>query len=595
MKGLLDLPRCVFYRVIVNTSVRDIKALLCTCKRFKKIIMPRMHFFLKLKSVQSLHVIASPITPISTTTINQVPSDVLECIFQYSGRNMIRTLACVCSTFKNIITENKKYLLTNEANYTLYAEQQEMYDYVSTSKNRITSVKSIPGSGKTAVQLMLALDKAERGEICIIVIPPKTMNTWVDEARKFGVYNINPALSKVLIYHTQFKKHQQYITETTFGNRGCVLVTTPYYMKSHNICDIPDVSVIMPVYGGDLYHLALLKSYNITLTLSTISRNLSDPLKLIKHLTSSLEESLEIQKYISIIFDESHLQANLISICSEGHHGIYRYRSSIFNAYKGMYEHQLLDVKLYLFSASDNKQMMGIHRPITKTFEEVIDDRSSYARLNVSNVSNDEIHRALATYNKIIYFSDKKAEITTEIVKNHVKHIGKDVLVVKFESTKLSAFEKFKNCKGSSILCCNYKGCSEGLNFNMADCAILENISSMAIETTRQCFARISRRNNVHQEVRVLWDDLGDDVNYVKCKINILHALGSWNITTKKTSNAINEIVKILTLNKYDVRDLTELELCIIFTTSTKLNITQEHIDKFKIPMTLLLSLTPYW
>jgi hypothetical protein len=122
--------------------------------------------------------------------------------------------------------------------------------------------------------------------------------------------------------------------------------------------------------------------------------------------------------------------------------------------------------------------------------------------------------------------------------------------------------------------------------------ALISIWRSMATETTRQCLARVSRRNNIHKEVTVLWEDPSDDITYIRCK---LHATNSYcKIDDKKTTNTISLIISILKENHYNIKELTDIELCILFASSKSLDIIQEHLDSFKIPIILLLKLASY-
>jgi hypothetical protein len=208
----------------------------------------------------------------------------------------------------------------------------------------------MPGSGKTCVQLMVALDKAAR--------PPKTMNTWIDEAKKFNIYNVDPSLSKLIIYHSSFPKHVKYISTKTLCDSGCVLVSTPHYMNNHDMKNrdmknrdftaTVNVKAIKPKFGN-LYTLVILKSFDIPTSLrkpdltSLIPRGK-------QHCLITTGNPSDKQKPISFIFDESHLQGKLISLCDgSGYYpaaGYYTYPIRV-EPPPPKFVHTLSNIKLY--------------------------------------------------------------------------------------------------------------------------------------------------------------------------------------------------------------------------------------------------------
>jgi hypothetical protein len=575
--SLLKVSRKIFFKITTAIDLRDVYSLSLSCTKFQKIINPRIHLYKKVDLIKKdrQNYLSS------NTNISSVPIEIMEHIFSFLDRNSLGRMSGVSTIYKEILRDKHRFMY-NEAKFQLYEEQKAMYDYVTTSTQDCLAVQSIPGSGKTTIQLMLALDKVSKGEHSLIIIPPKVMNTWIDEVEKFNIFHLNPEKSQVIVFHGNYKKHVKFACEK--GTLGKVVVTTPYYV--HQLyqwntftSSFASLDTSIRIELCDILNIWMGNSFGYKPKIITENTELSGPngsyTKISKYINFTSKKRVISYPKLNFIFDESHTQKNLVT-----------------DMYNSIRSTRIKGQRMYLFSASKPTNLPIVIRD----FSNIKDTKSTYAILDMVPEEKKEIYTQILAYQKVVIFSSEKSDDMFIRVKKEIKDRGHehDILVVKFETTRVTPFHKFRDYPGKSILCCNYGSSTEGLNFNMADCGVLENFNTLKTDTSRQCLYRLSRRNNVHEKVKVLWEKPTECVEYVRCKLNIMHATGSFKSSEKKTAKDILAISNILTQNGLDYKTISDVELYIIFSYSDCASITEDLLKNVSMSTPLLINLAMY-
>lgn len=415
------------------------------------------------------------------SSLDQLPHEILIEILMRAGRWAATKMYCTCSKVRTSIRHENalgsRRLISPESGYMLYNEQLDMYRQASAETHKYSSYQSAMSTGKTAIMIMLAIDKLQQGHAVLIVAPVKTYETWMSEFAKFNlnIDSTHPEKSDVLIYHNTHKIHQRYFCahSATPESLGKKIVWTTFH------------------YTTQMYRLK--KPLATTTALPKGPQEVPDA----PQVPLDGPNNLMCRSYYVPIschpeLNRFYTSGASIIIVDEAHKFNTRYRGTA--AY-------------LLFSAS---VIVNLWRDVTfrtHIIAQSIAHQHLPPKLNWHNTTTDALShvwgsQVWGSHKKIIYFGNNSTETIMAQCKKAYGE-GADEHVMMFRTAKKSVLSTFANAPAPTILCANYRVASEGLNFNMADAIIFADLHEIAPTTAIQSCGRVIRRNNPNSNVHV--------------------------------------------------------------------------------------------
>jgi superfamily II DNA or RNA helicase len=496
--------------------------------------------------------------------------DVTHHIFNFLPEKDLHNVLLVNRQFYKLIMiyfgkkYNKNYL--SEYYPTIFPEQCyaiKKLKQIRKVKNKcnhqkyIVKYNSPMGTGKTATTLYMALMSNKH---TLIVIPPKTLGTWLGETKKFNLYDTNPEKSNVLFYHASTnKRHHQQVEKSlnsgTETSQKIIIITfakfykyTNQYQKNINkeyniIVDEAHLMVHYPLFG----YYANTNKYRELLLVS------ASPITRINKINS---------QYIELKCPRIHINKDIIGN-----------RINVDNV-GGKYAK--LSYK-YLWSDIEYFQEGTYYGNYN-----YIKDYPNFSKLlDLPNIRN---------YKKIILFSSTPIQRIRQFVKKYKNNL-EDYYLIAFNNqakTHLDTFRKKEKC----IVLCNYLNSIEGVNFSEADCAIYLDFNYNTPEKSKQALGRVERKNNLHSNIDIYFVNRNLSLSYIRCRLNQIYAFNTQiKGMDKKREQTMTKIRSILKEKKYKLTDLTDDEMLLLFSTGSydfnNLDIKMDMKDL--LPLTYLL------
>ncbi len=451
-----------------------------------------------------------------------LPAEIWCEILAQTEPNIIRNvLPKVCKSLSTLVGTHYRHIFPSDAGYYLYPEQITARARLHKAKEDVICLISPMSSGKTATALMWAI-KRPTNEKIIIVVSPRVITTWLDEFVKFGlILTKDPSESHVLFHYTTHPEHKK---ATVPGFTQRFVLTTQYYIQSNR---------------------------------------------------SKLFESKAFEKEsVSFIFDEAHLL--------KGHYmyQIHRLVDPLYNSFGGVAEiKKILMISATPFYApqptlaTPNFNFKNIKRIVIEDvpIADTADDKR-YPKIvpTISWWQGDEdilfgiLLNICQRRNRVVVFFDFRKEKVNKLSKALVKHIHTHqiFLFMNNSSSRQSQIRKAKK----SIIFCNYRTGSEGVNFDFCDGAVFFQFENISPEKARQTVGRVRRRNNRHQEVEAIFVFDTHPTEYVRMKLNQMYACDlKIPRVVKKKIDCMEKIIGELTKEGVDVYQLKDHELMILF------------------------------
>lgn len=403
--------------------------------------------------------------------------------------------------------------------------------------------KSPLGTGKTAVSLYFAIKSPLQ---TLILVTTRILTTWLEELKKFNLFDPDPIKSKVLFIHGEVcQKHRKFaLKQNKFTNKLIITTTNTFYtslkvpsFNSYSIFGKMDKNINLMIDEAHLFH-----DYGI--------KNLPD-----KNFNINICERF----YISA--------SPLKNICD-------RTKKKKIETYEVRCRNFNLDTKAIMDRVTIGNKIGGKYAKIN--FKEIDEykykNTSTSARilLIVSKLLND------INYKKIVVFSNLSKYyldiISTNITKN--KTDFNYYKSISFNNKAITHLEKFRK-EDKIILLCNYKTSTEGINFSEADCAIYFEFEQNSPEKARQAVGRIKRKNNTNPDIDVYFSlNKKDNVIKMRNRLNQIYAKNfNFRNIEKKKNITMHLLIEDLKSNNYDLDKLTETEIIFLFGYNT-------HMDK---------------
>lgn len=413
----------------------------------------------------------------------------------------------------------RKYVRKNFLSdyYTgIYPEQsyaiQKIEDIRKQMDEEYTIIYRSPmGTGKTAAALYCALNSPYN---TLIVITSRVLSTWLDEIKKFGIYNTDIKKSKVLFVHYAINSdHVRHArlkdTNNQKINHKIVITTEHYTPLIQKIYEKHDIIVDEAhLYKHSIYmRLTLNKEFRGELLLLSAS-----PIKIGKILD---------EKVYPIICKNITIKKDLIK------------------------------------DRVDVDDITGKYAKISYHYEIIGEEEFGWSYIEKF------YHKG---YRKIVIFSNYSGKDLIRFANIFSKNAS-GYYCFAFSNKAKTYMEKFR--KRDCIVLCNYMTAIEGVNFSEADCCILHNFHHNSPEKARQCIGRLRRKNNINNNIDIFFvanDKLDDSIKYIKMRLNQIYAF-NFNIKemVKKSERAIGMICKILQENKYNIKKITDIEILLLF------------------------------
>lgn len=471
--------------------------------------------------------------------LNNLIEDIALYLFNYiSEKQLLDSIKLINKQYYKfvMIYFTRKYCNINylEGVYpTIFAEQSysitkinQIRELSNTNNvNNLIVYRSQMGTGKTAVGLYLAL-KSKRQTL--IIVTPKTLSTWFNEIKKFGIYHKNVDESVVLFIHSTInQEHAKYGKNNIINHKIIITSSSVRTLINKNIKN----------------------EYNIII----------DEAHLFTRLNMLYDKNLkEIILMSASPVNHTH-QINLI-LCENsngGNTGCYGVTSKNFHINEELIKNRI-----------NTSNIGGQYADLIFKYISIKNnnDNSKYEDCDTLNdvIYNNILNKLNKNYEKIVIFMDLKIEILRSYVTSINKIMGEYYIYVFSNTAKthMNIFDK-KKC----IILCNYLTAIEGVSFSKGECLILYHFHRNTTEKARQCVGRIRRKNNNNSTIDVFFIINDEDKDYyIKTRLNQIFSLNS-NIKwmDRKTNDKINEIIINLNKKNYDLKKLTDTEIIMMF------------------------------
>lgn len=479
------------------------------------------------------------------------PQPVLCIIFKFVPRHEITKLREVCKGFTRIINEYYTSIISNEFNYTLHPEQLEVYKHLDMyDKTPNVLINSPMGTGKTAMMLMQAMDYMHRGYRVHITILPKTITAWVDEIAKMKTLDFKsttPDKSSIIFIHTKYPKHRDYALHSA-SKHNKIYITTPYYYKKlfETVSDAKKINVCMI---ADECH------SNNTWMYGDYSKRLL--------FTASIEDSSSTERF----FVRNGFNYRVVNAMNLIPHGTSEKR------YPKL-------VACDILSTSDEFSYVYKGR-IPRRSKLIIDYEAMFSKYS---------------FTKLVFFANIRADDLVSVVKglnDHYKEAGasarvdrKELAFFAFKNTNSRVLKQFKQSKLPSVLICPISSSTEGINFEMADAVVIQDMNVLSATRARQAIGRVMRLNNTNPEIKLFFTNTSTTpVSNIRSRINEYYSIHrDCPGLEKKSEVTINKILDMMEKDDVDYSKLTDLEIMLAFT--------QQHSQELKFEEDDLKNLT---
>lgn len=447
--------------------------------------------------------------------LSQVPDELLCLVFGGTDRNDLPAIYGTCRRFQDVVRRHRDYFMQIEAPIKLYKEQYALYRKLVGDTRRTLAVRAPMGVGKTSLMIMRAIDRLKEGLFVLIVAPVKTFDTWRNELTKFK-FDLQKD-PQIRIVHCSREAHvKQFCAADVETMQPCLILTTPHYLRSH---------YIRPHYPTG------------TVSKPTVSVR-PDP-------SAKLRELFAVRDF-AIIVDEAHTCEHQV----RWHVALPRMRQCLY------------------MSAS---HMMGL--AVDGSYNVVIDETETrtFATIKPTAFPPGGFLEILRGYNKVVIFTGDAAQ---SAIATLLQVPGSsEFTFLRYEGSRANIIAKFTKTP-KSVLVCNYRAASEGINLQMVDAAIFHRFETNGITASEQCLGRIRRRNNTYSTVAVyMWEGTAGSpidnlVSNLRSRFNLFVALQSSRIYTaanKKCQEHIARTVQEIQRREgIDPSQLTDWEIYFI-------------------------------
>ncbi len=388
-------------------------------------------------------------------------------------------------------------------------------------KTYIICYNSPMGTGKTAISLYMALQSKNP---TFILVNTRILSAWLDEVKKFGIYDRDPKKSKVLFIHSSINNlHVNYSKNNKLDHK--IIITTKYYydngLRNYLINGNAIINIII-----DEAHL-----HNTYFISGLIYRH-STP--------------LPIKEILLVSASPIHLG----KFCGNGDIVKYDVKCKSFNLNTKLIENRI-----------NINNIGGKYAKLT-IFDKFVENPSLSVNGIERMICQFEVEGKI--YDRIVIFSHCKLETLRAFARDLNKKI-EDYYVFTFSNKAVTHMDIFR--KKRCITLCNYLTAIEGVNFSEADCAIYYDIDYNSPEKARQGLGRIRRKNNTLNNIDIYFVMYtANDIRYIQGRLNKIYALNKKILLLdKKSQSTMNNIIKYLTDRQYKIANLTDMEILLLF------------------------------
>ena len=387
-----------------------------------------------------------------TYSLLDFPVEILCEITRHAGLGAFLPLMLTHPQFNEVIRGNLLYLFgmgpevrafEKKSGFKAHMEQVLMLHALKKAHQRWNLVRAPMGCGKTAIMLMLALERPGR---TILVINTRIYTSWIQEIKNFGLrLEQDPMMSDLLMIHTKYPKHRDSLLKNWESDPidKKIVVTTTHFLSRY-----PHYNRLRGWVAG-----------------STFQKNHPHWMNY-----GHLEIADPTAPQGAIIMDEAHL--------------IKQPQMSFMN--------KVPTARSFLFSASPIN-ITGI--PPADLFKYTIFSRSTkgYPKLGFTRIQerkslkdslSEMVNRKKFNYTHVVVFSNFAAKTLRQIglalgggpkkkgtkkkdLPDKPPPIGSHKILT-FSNTAPTILERWRKAK-KGILLCNYQTSSEGTNFSEAD------------------------------------------------------------------------------------------------------------------------------
>ena len=389
------------------------------------------------------------------------------------------------------------------------------------------------GTGKTAVALHQAISSPIP---TLILVNTRILSTWLDEIKRYNLYDNSVAKSQVLFVHSAINAVHTNYAKTNQSLTHKIIVTTQYYQQIVTSRIRTKYNLIIDEAHLFKYYWGLRSNQNI-----------------IEHLLISA----------SPISDTYLKYPTYPVICKN------------FNLNKELVWDRVNVDKLGGKYAVLNFQYLSTKDYFLK--------QESLTKL-VTKLSTKQ-------YERIVIFSSATLEIIRNMVKR-MKNKVADYYLLAFSNKAKTHMDIFRSKR--CVVLCNYLTAIEGVNFSEADCAILYDFNNNSPEKARQSIGRIKRKNNTNLNIDIFFViNKNYDVEYIKSRLNQIYAMNHRIASMyKKSESSIRTILQNLKETGYDPKQLTDTEMLILFSNGEYRFDDYEFKKEIKMDLKELISLS---